>query len=225
MCGRYALRTPPKSLAKAFGVEEVPEFEARFNIAPTQTIAGVLQTPDGREMKFLKWGLVPSWAKDASLGAKLINARSETVAEKPAFREAFKRRRCLIPADGFFEWARTDGKKQPYFFRMSDEQPFSFAGLWERWQGADGEVVGSCAILTTAANELLQPVHDRMPVILHPEDYSLWLDEDVRKTDLLKELLQPYPAEEMTAYPVSTLVNSTRQQGAGLVDRLKINSA
>ena len=159
------------------------------------------------------------------MGAKLINARSETVAEKPASREAFKRRRCLIPADGFFEWARTDGKKQPYFFRMSDEQPFSFAGLWERWQGADGEVVGSCAMLTTAANELLQPVHDRMPVILHPEDYALWLDEDVRKTDLLRELLQPYPAQEMTAYPVSTLVNSTRQQGAGLVDRLKINSA
>lgn len=224
MCGRYALRTLSKSLAKAFGVEEVPEYEARFNIAPTQTIAGVRQTPDGREVKFLKWGLVPSWAKDASMGAKLINARSETVTEKPSFREAFKRRRCLIPADGFYEWARAGGKKQPYFFRLRDEQPFGFAGLWDRWQGGDGAVIESCTILTTEANDMLKPVHDRMPVILHPEDYEMWLDDDERKTDLRRDLLQPFPAEEMLGHLVSTLVNSARSQGADLVAQVPINS-
>lgn len=224
MCGRFALRTPPKGLAKAFGVEEVPEFEARYNIAPTQSVLSVHQTPDGREMKYLKWGPVPSWAKDPSAGARLINARSETVTEKPSFREAFRRRRCLIPSDGFYEWARTAGRKQPYFFQLRDGQPFGFAGLWDRWQGGDGEVVESCAILTTEANDVLRPVHDRMPVILRPEDYELWFDEDVRKTDLLKNLLRPYPAREMTGYPVSTLVNSARKQGAELIERTPINS-
>jgi putative SOS response-associated peptidase YedK len=140
------------------------------------------------------------------MGARLINARSETtVAEKPAFREAFKQRRCLIPADGFYEWQRLDsGQKQPFFFRMRDEHPFAFAGLWERWQGEDGQVIESCTILTTTANEVLRPVHDRMPVILRPSDHDLWLDEDVRKRTLLKQLLQPYPDSEMTSYPVST---------------------
>jgi putative SOS response-associated peptidase YedK len=225
MCGRYALRTPPKSLGKAFGVEEVPDYEARFNIAPTQTIAGVRQTPDGREMKFLKWGLVPSWAKDASMGARLINARSETVTEKPSFREAFKRRRCLIPADGFYEWVRAGGKKQPYFFRLRDEQPFGFAGLWGRWESGDGAIIESCTILTTEANDVLKPVHDRMPVIIHPEDYELWLDDDERRTDLRRDLLQPFPAEEMLGHLVSTLVNSARSQGAALIDQLSANSA
>ena len=211
-------------MAKAFGVEEVPEYEARFNIAPTQTITSVHQTLDGREMKFLKWGLVPSWAKDASMGAKLINARSETVTEKPSFREAFKHRRCLIPADGFYEWARAEGKKQPYFFQLRDEQPFGFAGLWERWQGGDGAVIESCTILTTEANDVLRPVHDRMPVIIHPEDYELWLDDDERKNGLRRDLLQPFPVEEMLGYPVSTLVNSMRSQGAALVAQVPINS-
>lgn len=223
MCGRFALRTPPKGLAKAFGVGEVPELEARFNIAPTQSVVNVHQTPDGREMKFLKWGLVPSWAKDPSVGARLINARAETVTEKPSFLEAFKRRRCLIPADGFYEWARTEGRKQPYFFHLRDGRPFGFAGLWGRWQGSGGEVVESCAILTTEANDVLRPVHDRMPVILRPEDYELWFDADLRKTDLLKDLLRPYPAREMTGYPVSTLVNSARKQGAELIERAPIN--
>jgi putative SOS response-associated peptidase YedK len=224
MCGRFALRTPPKSLAKAFGVEEVPEYEARFNIAPKQTIASVHQTPDGREMKFLRWGLVPSWAKDASMSAKLMNARSETITEKPSFREAFKRRRCLIPSDGFYEWARAGGKKQPYFFRLRDEQPFGFAGLWDQWQGGDGAVIESCTILTTEANDVLRPVHDRMPVIIHPEDYELWLDDDERKNELRRDLLQPFPAEEMLGHPVSTLVNSTRNQGTDLVAQVPINS-
>ncbi len=224
MCGRFALRTPVKSLAKQFQVTEVPNVEARSNIAPTQNILAVQETLDGREMKLLKWGLVPSWAKDASMGARLINARSETVAEKPAFRDAFKRRRCLIPSDGFYEWQRTESKKQPYFFQLKDGQPFSFAGLWDKWRGEDGNVIESCTILTTIANEVLAPVHDRMPVILHAEDYELWLDADERKYELLEDLMHPYPASEMTAYPVSTQVNSARHQGAELIEELKINS-
>lgn len=226
MCGRFALKTPIKNVAKEFGIEEMPPVEARYNIAPTQVILSVLQITDERQVKHLKWGLVPSWAKDASMGARLINARSETVAEKPAFREAFQKRRCLIPADGFYEWQRLDsGRKQPFFFRMSDERPFGFAGLWERWQGEEGQLIESCTILTTTANEVLRPVHDRMPVILHHSDYDLWLDEDMRKRDLLKELLQPYPASEMISHPVSTSINSPRSQGAGLIERMTVNSA
>ena len=159
------------------------------------------------------------------MGARLINARSETVTEKPAFREAFKKRRCFIPADGFYEWQRTEGKKQPFFFQLKDGHPFGFAGLWDRWMGEDGKVTESCTILTTAANEVLAPVHDRMPVILHEEDYEQWLDKDERKRELLRDLLRPYPASEMNAYPVSTLVNSSRHKGAELIEELKINSA
>jgi putative SOS response-associated peptidase YedK len=225
MCGRFAQRSDPQRLAKEFKVVEVPQVEARYNIAPTQEILAVRELADGREMTFFKWGLVPSWAKDTSMGARLINARSETVTEKPAFREAFKKRRCVIPADGFYEWQRTGGKKQPFFFYLRDERPFGFAGLWERWEGQGGQVINSCTILTTTSNEVLQPVHDRMPVILHPDSYELWLDEDMRKHDLIKELLRPYPASEMAAYPVSTLVNSTRSQGAELLKNLEVNSA
>jgi putative SOS response-associated peptidase YedK len=160
------------------------------------------------------------------MGSRLINARSETVQEKPAFREAFKKRRCIIPADGFYEWQKTDGQKQPFYFRMRDESPFGFAGLWERWEGKEGnQVINSCAILTTEANEVLRPVHERMPVILHASDYELWLDGDVRKLDLVKEMLRPYPASEMIGYPVSASINSPRNQGAELIERTDVNSA
>jgi putative SOS response-associated peptidase YedK len=225
MCGRYARRTDAKKLAQEFKVAEVPAVEPRYNIAPTNDILAVYQSPDGREMTFYQWGLVPSWAKDASMGARLINARSETVTEKPAFREAFKRRRCIIPADGFYEWRREGSKKQPFFFRMRDERPFGFAGLWEHWEGDGGRVVNSCTILTTEANELLQPVHDRMPVILHPDDYELWLAGDARELGLVKEMLRPYPAEEMIGYAVGASVNSPRNQGAELIERAAVNSA
>jgi putative SOS response-associated peptidase YedK len=219
MCGRFAQRTDPKRVAKWFGVEEVPELEPRYNIAPTQEITAVRETEDGREITFFKWGLIPSWAKDTSMGARLINARSETVREKPAFRQAFKQRRCIIPADGFYEWQRTDGRKQPFFFQMKDESPFGFAGLWEQWKGEEGKVINSCTILTTAANEVLRPVHDRMPVILHSDDYSLWLDHDTRKLEMVEDLLRPYPSREMASYPVSTLINSPRSQGERLIER------
>jgi putative SOS response-associated peptidase YedK len=225
MCGRFTQRADRKALLKSFQVAEVPHVEPRYNISPTQDVLAVCEREDGREATFYKWGLVPSWAKDASMGARLINARSETVAEKPAFRQAFRQRRCIIPADGFYEWQRIDGRKQPFFFRMRDERPFGFAGLWERWEGEGGRVVNSCAILTTEANEVLRPVHDRMPVILHPEDYEMWLGADARELDLVKEMLRPYPAGEMTGYPVDTSVNSPRNQGEELIERTAVNSA
>ncbi|MEH2407330.1 SOS response-associated peptidase [Nostoc sp.] len=220
MCGRFTLNQSAASLTQFFRVESVPDLAAEYNIAPTQMVATVLQNPESqkREFKQLHWGLIPSWAKDAGMGAKLINARAETVAEKPAFRSAFKHRRCLVLADGFYEWQRQQGKKQPFYFRLQDGQPFAFAGLWEKWrclrQPEAGtpvnEEIISCTILTTAANELLQPIHERMPVILEPEDYDLWLDSQVQTPQTLQQLLHPYPAPAMTAYPVSTLVNNSR---------------
>jgi putative SOS response-associated peptidase YedK len=225
MCGRFTLRTPKERVKREFQLKVEPAVEARFNIAPMQSILAVRQREDVREAVLLKWGLIPSWAKDDSMSARLINARSETVAEKPAFREAFKRSRCIIPADGFYEWKREGAGKQPFFFSLRDGRPFGFAGLWDKWRGQDGKVIESCTILTTEANEVLKPVHDRMPVILHPETYDQWLDDDLRVVESLKELLGPYPASEMTSYPVSAQVNSPRNQGEDLVARMAINSA
>lgn len=217
MCGRFTQRKPAERVKREFQLEEVPSIEARYNIAPTQDILAIRRRDNSNEAVMLKWGLIPSWAKDATIGAKLINARSETVEEKPSFREAFKKRCCIIPVDGFYEWQRTGGRKQPYYFRFKDDRLFGFAGLWEKWGTPEGEILETCSILTTEANEVLKPVHDRMPVILHPEAYDLWLDEDVRKQELCKELLCPYPASEMTANPVSVAVNSPRNQGEQLV--------
>lgn len=221
MCGRFTLRKPAERIAREFQLVEVPTIEFRYNIAPTQNILAIRHSPDGREGGMFKWGLIPSWAKDASIGAKLINARSETVAEKPSFRESFKRRRCIIPADGFYEWQRTGGKKQPFYFRLKDDRLFGFAGLWDKWRSPDGESLETCSLLTTEANEVLRPVHDRMPVILHSDDYDLWLDEDVRKQDLRQELLRPYPASEIAAYPVSMAINRPAHQGEELVQPIE----
>src|SRR5947209_13713856 len=172
MCGRFTLRTPKERIKREFQLKVEPFVEARYNIAPTQNVLAVRQSTDGREAVELKWGLIPSWAKDASMGARLINARSETVTEKPSFREAFKRRRVIIPADGIYEWRRAGGSKQPYFFHMRDDRVFGFAGLWDKWRDEEGEVIESCTILTTEANEVFRAVHDRMPVILHPDAYQ-----------------------------------------------------
>ncbi|PHJ60457.1 hypothetical protein VF14_14740 [Nostoc linckia z18] len=212
MCGRFTLNQPVEALAKIFDVQQLPDLPAEYNIAPTQKVATLLQNPESKKREFqqLHWGLIPSWAKDPGIGAKTINARAETVAEKPAFRSAFKHRRCLVLADGFYEWQRQQGKKQPFYFRLQDGQPFAFAGLWERWQSPSNEEITSCTILTTAANELLQPIHERMPVILDPQDYDLWLDSQVQTPQTLQQLLRSYPAAAMTAYPVSTLVNNSR---------------
>jgi putative SOS response-associated peptidase YedK len=215
MCGRYANYTSFKELAKYFGVPEitVPE-NPRYNIAPTQDVAAVRMSPEGegRELAMLRWGLIPHWAKDPAIGSKTFNARAETVAEKPSFREPFKRRRCLIPADGFYEWRRRGDRKQPHYFYMSDGEPFAFAGLWDSWRNQDGEgeQVESCTIITTTPNELLSSYHDRMPVILKEADYDLWLDADVSKPALLTPLLRPVPADLMSSHPVSLLVNGVR---------------
>ncbi|MBF2066291.1 MAG: SOS response-associated peptidase [Calothrix sp. C42_A2020_038] len=212
MCGRFTLTSSEQGLAEVFKIQDVLDLNPRYNIAPTQSVVTVLHHPETQKRMFnlLRWGLIPSWSKDPNIATKLINARSETVAEKPSFRSAFKKRRCLIVASGFYEWQHREGKKQPFYFQLEDKQPFGFAGLWEHWLSPDGEEIDTCTILTTSANELMAPVHDRMPVILKPEDYDLWLDPQVQDPKMLQPLLQPFPTEAMTSHPVSTIVNSPR---------------
>jgi len=219
MCGRFTLSQPAEAIASTFQVTTVPELAPRYNIAPTQLVPTILSEGDCRQFQMLRWGLIPSWAKDASMGAKLINARAETVAEKPAFRSAFRRRRCLVVADGFYEWQPQKGKKQPFYFRLQDGQPFAFAGLWETWQAPEGEKIDSCTLLTTTANSLLRSVHDRMPVILKPEDYNQWLDPQIQEPEQLEPLLQPYSPEAMVAYPVSTKVNNPTNDSPECIER------
>ncbi len=222
MCGRFTQFHSAKAIAKAFQLVDVPELPPHYNIAPTQAISAVLQPAPQteRQFRFLRWGLIPSWSIDATIGARLINARAETVAEKPSFRSAFRHRRCLIPADGFYEWQRQDGQKQPFYFHLQDHQPFAFAGLWEQWQSPDGKVLETCTILTTAANEILEPVHNRMPVILPPEDYNTWLDPELQTASQLQPLLRPYPSDQMVAYPVSRAVNRTSVDDSNCIQPL-----
>jgi putative SOS response-associated peptidase YedK len=211
MCGRFTLRTPSKDIAPLFGLDELPDLPPRYNIAPSQEIAAVRRRPDGvqRELVFLRWGLIPFWAKESKTDYSTINARAETVAQKPAFRQAFQKRRCLIAADGFYEWQKTDGGKQPFYIHRKDDQPFALAGLWERWKGGDDQIE-SCTIIVTQPNEVLKPIHDRMPVILSRADFDVWLDPEFDDRDKLQALLRPYPADELEAYPVRTLVNNPR---------------
>lgn len=185
-----------------------PDYRPRYNIAPSQPILAARDSDEGRKAAFLKWGLIPYWAKDPKMAYKMINARSETVSERPAFRAAFERRRCIIPADGFYEWRKSGGKKLPVRFRLRDGGVFAFAGLWESWRPPQSdERIYTCTILTTSANEVVQPVHDRMPVILDRDDIDLWLDQSVPGGGV-RHLLKPYDAEKMDVYPVSTRVNS-----------------
>ena len=207
MCGRYTLRTPVDTLAERFEIDDTPSsISASYNVAPTQGVATVLVEDGKRKLEMLHWGLIPSWADDPSIGNKMINARAETVAEKPSFRKAFRNHRCLVLADGFYEWQKTGNGKQPYYIRMEDGSPFAFAGLWESWK--DGSEIRSATIITTDANDVVGPIHNRMPVILHPGDYALWLDPGFDEKEPLTTLLKPYPAEAMEAYPVSRRVNS-----------------
>ncbi|MBD2016262.1 SOS response-associated peptidase [Microcoleus sp. FACHB-53] len=224
MCGRFSQSQSAETIAQVFQVA-VPPLTPRYNIAPTQSVATVLQTPDhqDRQFKMLHWGLIPSWAKDPKMGARLINARAETVAEKPSFRSAFRQRRCLVLADGFYEWQQQENQKQkqPYYFRLKDGYPFAFAGLWERWQEANGEAIESCTLLTTEANELMRPIHNRMPVILDPTSYDLWLNPQMKQRESLETLLRPYPTEEMTAYAVSKAVNKPVNDSAECTERIE----
>jgi putative SOS response-associated peptidase YedK len=222
MCGRFTLTDPNQKLAVQFNLPEIPDLKPRYNIAPTQPVAVVRVPAEGavRQMVMLHWGLIPFWAKDPEGGARMINARAETAGERPAFRAAFRRRRCLVVADGFYEWQKLNGSKQPYFVRMRDRSAFAFAGLWEHWEGSDSTVIESCTLLTTEPNDLLRPVHNRMPVILRPEDYEQWLDPGVREVDKLEPLLHPYTSAEMEAFPVSRFVNSPQNDDPRCIEPL-----
>jgi putative SOS response-associated peptidase YedK len=222
MCGRFTLIAPGEAVAELFDLSDIPEIAPRYNIAPTQPVAAVRHNRDTgkREFTHFYWGLIPGWAKDPTIGSRMINARSETASEKPSFRTAFKYRRCLIPADGFYEWWKVDGGKQPVRIQMKDEQPFAMAGLWEHWQSPDGSEIESCTILTTGPNELLKPIHNRMPVILAPEDFDLWLDPGTQHPGEVQPLMQPFPSDNMTFYPVSTHVNNPRNEDPACITPL-----
>ena len=209
MCGRFTLTVDPAELQDTFSNYTFPEkFAPRFNIAPSQPVLAI-PNDDKFRADFFIWGLIPMWAKDPSIGSRLINARGETLAEKPSFRGGYKHKRCLILADGFYEWKAFGGKKSktPYFIHMKDRQPFAMAGLWDSWEGSDGSSIKTCTIITTQPNELMSLIHDRMPVILHPRDYAKWLEPAAQAPDNLQPLIKPFPADAMSAYPVSTLVN------------------
>ncbi len=224
MCGRFSNNAKPKQIETEFKIGKVnPKlFTPRYNIAPTQNIAVVLEQSGERIVENLRWGLIPSWAKDESIGNKLINARAETLAEKPSFKNAFRSHRCIIPASGFYEWQKKGtGAKQPYYFHLKGKEVFGFAGLYEQWLDREtGEQIQTCAIITTEANRVLEPVHDRMPVILKPKDYEQWLDEKENDTDKLQKLLAPYPSAEMESYQVSKSVNSPSNNSPELLEEI-----
>lgn len=224
MCGRFALtQTDEGTLVETFQIDGVPvDLAPRYNIAPTQPVATIVQDGSQRVLKIMRWGLIPSWAKDPTIGNRLINARGETVHEKPSFRAALRRRRCLVIADGFYEWqAQPDGPKQPVFITMQDRAPFGMAGLYEFWTEPDsGETLTTCTIITTQPNELMAAIHNRMPAILPREDYAAWLDPD--RTDsaaLMPLILRSYPAEAMACYPVSRKVNNPSVDDPSLIER------
>jgi putative SOS response-associated peptidase YedK len=219
MCGRFTLTVDPADLQEAFADYRFPtQFAPRFNIAPTQPVLAVPNNGSNKADFFL-WGLIPLWSKDPGAGGRLINARGETLAEKPSFRGAYKYKRCLIPADGFYEWKAQPGTKikTPHFIHMKDRKPFAFAGLWDEWQGPDGSTVKSCTIITIEPNDLMATLHNRMPVILNPADYARWLDPSPQTPGQLQPLIKPFPSDNMSAYAVSTLVNTPANDRAELV--------
>jgi putative SOS response-associated peptidase YedK len=221
MCGRYSLHANPEVIALCFRLGLLPEFKSRYNITPGTKILIVRHDKEqGRVADLYRWGLIPGWAKDPAIGNRLANARGETVADKPSFRNAFRRWRCLVPASGFYEWKALAGRKQPYYIHPQGAELFAFAGITERWEGPDGPV-HTCALITTEANELMRGIHDRMPVILKPEDHAAWLDPNNQATAALKELLRPYPAQAMAAHPVSARVNAPKHDDAALIEPLE----
>jgi len=216
MCGRFELHTNPAAIALAFGLAHPPAIAPRYNIAPMQDVPVIRATRSGeRELAQVRWGLVPRWAKDPSIGARMINARAETLEAKPAFRNALKWHRCLLPADSFYEWKAVAGGKQPYRIAMKDGAVFALAALTERWLSPEGEVLDTCTIVTTPANPLIRPLHDRMPLVIAPEDYARWLDRSVEN---VTDLLSPYPAAAMTFHPVSTRVNAVKNDDPSIIE-------
>ncbi len=224
MCGRFALYSEYEALLKIFEIGEAAleasEYEKNFNVAPSQQILAVISDGKQNRLGFLRWGLIPSWAKDQKIGYKMINARGETAAEKPSFRHAFKKKRCLIPASAFYEWKKSETAKTPMLIGLSSEELFAFAGLWESWSGPDGETVHSCTILTTKPNSLMAEIHDRMPVILTKQAEQVWLDPSIEDPEILQRLIQPYEAQDLQAYRVSDAVNSPKNNGAELIKRI-----
>jgi putative SOS response-associated peptidase YedK len=241
MCGRFSLRTTLEEVSRNFraAADTIDEWVPRYNIAPTQDVLAVRvgggaaaatddrpgsktsrggKSTTGRQIVLLHWGLVPSWSDGPDTGGRFINARAESANIKPTFRDAFWNRRCLVAADGFYEWRAADGVKQPYFIRRADGAPFGFAGLWERWDRSGPETIESCTILTTRPNSVVEPLHDRMPVIIPPEDYGRWLDPMAADMDELRTMFEPFPAEELTAYPVSRRVNDPRNDDPSCID-------
>ena len=224
MCGRFTQTATPEVITEQFDLDEFPLFKPRYNIAPSQQIAAIRLNSEAikRECVMLRWGLIPSWAKDPKIGNQCINAKAETVAEKPAFRAAFKKRRCLVIADGFYEWQLQGKQKQPMWIGLRDRRPFAFAGLWEHWSPKDGEPIESCTIITTQPNALMESIHTRMPVILDAKDYAAWLDPAFQHVDTLNVLLRPFLAEHMTAFPVSTLVNNPRHDAPQCLEPISV---
>ena len=218
MCGRFTLKSPGRLKFDNFDRANLPPLLPRYNIAPSQPVLTITQRKDEREAALMQWGLIPAWSKDAK---GFINARSESIADKPSFSESFQRRRCLIPADGFYEWQRSGKIAQPYYFQLQDEAPFAFAGIWDKWQ-SDGNSIISCAIITTSANELLATIHDRMPVILPAAAYDQWLDDEFNPIKLTS-LLAPFPADEMKSHAVSYDVNGTKVDDEHLVQPVEPN--
>lgn len=225
MCGRYTLKITPAELATYFDLPEVPDLPARYNIAPTQPIPTVrVDAGIGRHLVMMRWGFVPAWAKEMTGSAPLINARLETAHEKPTFRQSFRARRCLIPADGFYEWQRTEAAKQPYVFQLPDGEPYAFAALWDRWQAPDGAVIDSCAMLTTEANAVMAPIHHRVPVILERAHYAAWLDPDQHDPERLRQILVSGVADRLVATPVSKRVNQVVNDDATLLEPVAVET-
>jgi len=222
MCGRYTLSAPADEIASLFDLVTMPDIPPRFNVAPTQetAVVRVIAPREPRRLDLLRWGLIPYWADDPAIGNRMINARSESVADKPAFRHSFRRQRCLIATDGFYEWKKSGKLKQPFHIRRKDRRPFAFAGLWERWKDPAGKLLDTFTILTTDANELIQPLHDRMPVILDRKDFDLWLDPAVSDPARLQPLLAPAPGDSMETVPVSRTVNSPAYDAADCIEPL-----
>lgn len=233
MCGRFSLATTMMDIMDYFGIEETVEFSSkdnghhathfnivpRYNIAPSQDILVVRNDDTNhKELSIMRWGLIPKWQKEQDIGSKWINARSETVHEKPLFKYAFKHHRCLLVADGFYEWQQTKVKK-PYYIHSKDGKPFGIAGLWERWESEEGKIIDSCTLLTTDANALMKPIHNRMPVILSKSQFSTWLDIENQNTENLQKLLHPYQDDNLESFPVSTFVNNPRNEGVDCVKR------
>lgn len=212
MCGRFTLLMEEDILRERFLIENMDELQLKpsYNIAPSQNVLAVINDGEKNRAGFLKWGLVPGWAKDPKIGYKLINARAETIAEKPSFRSSYKKRRCLILADSFYEWKKEAGRKIPMRIMLKSKEPFAFAGLWEKWTGGEGKTLHTCTIITTEANELMEPIHDRMPVILNRETEKIWLDRGVTEDEVLRHCLRPYPSEALAVYGVSDIVNSPK---------------